>query len=115
MYRLSTIALLFVFALAAQQGEDPPFELPAGVTVERDLVYARYGDREMKLDLYRPASGAGPFPAIVFIHGGGWSAGNKNAFRRQAAYLATKGVVGASIGTRCKRPQKPSSPDRQPA
>jgi len=100
MYRLSTIALLFVFALAAQQGEDPPFELPAGVTVERDLVYARYGDREMKLDLYRPASGAGPFPAIVFIHGGGWSAGNKNAFRRQAAYQATKGFAGACIAYR---------------
>ncbi len=99
MIRSWPLFFLCAGALAAQQQQqqDPPFQLPPGVTVERDLVYARYGARELKLDLYRPASGEGPFPAILFIHGGGWLGGNKNAFRRQAAYLASKGFVGACI------------------
>lgn len=62
-----------------------------------DLVYARYGARDLRLDLYLPGTGAGPFPAVVYIHGGGWSAGNKSAFQRQAAYMAGKGFVGACI------------------
>ena len=100
MLRHTIFLLLLAVALPAQQREEPPFELPAAVEVERDLVYARYGDRELKLDLYRPAAGNGPFAGIVFIHGGGWSAGNKNAFRRQAATLAAKGFVGACISYR---------------
>jgi len=102
---LAMISMLLGAALAAAQqpparpkgSEEPAFQLPAGVEVERDLVYARYGARELKLDLYRPASGEGPFPGIVFIHGGGWRGGNRSAFRRQAAHLAAKGFVGAAI------------------
>jgi acetyl esterase/lipase len=77
--------------------ENPPFHLPSGVTVEPHLVYARYGDRELHLDLYHPAKGSGPFPGIVFIHGGGWIGGTHLHFRRQAAYLASKGFVASTI------------------
>ena len=35
--------------LLAQQPEDPPFALPDGVNLQRDIVYARYGSRELKL------------------------------------------------------------------
>ena len=100
---LSCIVLVAGAAVAlCQQSppEDPPFKLPVGVSVEADLVYARYGSRELKLDLYHPSTGAGPFPGIVFIHGGGWSAGAKNAFRRQAAHLATQGFVSVTIDYR---------------
>jgi acetyl esterase/lipase len=34
---------------------------------------------------------------VVYIHGGGWSGGDKSAFSRQAAYMATKGFAGACI------------------
>ena len=37
-----------------------------------DLVFAKHGDIEMKLDLYVPENGDGPFPIVVWIHGGGW-------------------------------------------
>jgi acetyl esterase/lipase len=96
------LAIVGTAVLLAQQkrAEVPPFKLPAGVTIDHDLVYARYGSRELKLDLYRPESGAGPFPGIVFIHGGGWRAGTRTQFRRQAAYLATKGFVSVSIDYR---------------
>jgi acetyl esterase/lipase len=47
-------------------------------------------------DLYTPA-GPGPFPAIVYIHGGSWRSGNKSDFRKLAADLAQKGYLGFSI------------------
>jgi acetyl esterase/lipase len=82
-----------------QQGfrETPPFHLPSSAKIERHLVYARYGRRELHLDLYHPAKGNGPFPGVVFIHGGGWIGGPLIQFRRQAAYLASKGFVAATI------------------
>ncbi|MBK5294123.1 MAG: alpha/beta hydrolase [Acidobacteriia bacterium] len=94
--------LPFLFAaMAAAQGQDPPFRLPEGVEKISDLVYAAYGGRQMHLDLYIPKTGPktgnGPFPVVIYIHGGAWKNGNKNAFARQAAHMATKGVVGACI------------------
>lgn len=46
-----------------------------------DIAYAQDGMDEHKLDLYRPgqdtSKGAGPFPTVVFVHGGGWAGGDK--------------------------------------
>jgi acetyl esterase/lipase len=98
MRNLPFLLLLAAFALPAQnRGENPPFHLPDGVEMKADLVYAKVGSRELHLDLFLPKNGSGPFPAVIYIHGGGWSAGSKNAFRRQAAYMATKGFAGACI------------------
>lgn len=84
-------------AAPALAQQNPPFVLPDTVSLQRDLVYARYGAREMHLDLFLPKQGAGPFPAVVYIHGGGWVNGNKTAFQRQAAHMATKGYAGACM------------------
>ena len=89
-------ALLPFTALFAQQ-EQPPFRLPEGVLAEQNLVYSSPGGRDLHLDLFLPKEGRGLFPAVVYIHGGGWKGGNRNAFRRQAAHMATKGFAGACI------------------
>ncbi len=39
----------------------------------------------------------GPFPVIVYLHGGGWTSGNVSQFARQATHMAAKGFVGATI------------------
>jgi acetyl esterase/lipase len=80
-----------------QQGPQPPFVLPERVEIKKDIEYARAGERALLLDLFLPKEGAGPFPAVVYVHGGGWSGGNKSAFHRQAAHMATKGFAGACI------------------
>ncbi|MCH7727689.1 MAG: hypothetical protein IH991_14585 [Planctomycetes bacterium] len=54
----------------------------AEVAVEQDITYGKAGDTELKLDLARP-EGDGPFPAIVFIHGGGWYQGSRQGYRGQ--------------------------------
>ena len=81
----------------------PPLVVPDSVTVEKDITYARYGTREMKLDLYRPSHGAGLFPGVVFIHGGAWTMGGKADFSHQAVYLAGKGYVCVSIEYRLSK------------
>ena len=91
------VLLLALAAAAAAQNQNPAFSLPEGVELKRDVVYAKGGGRDLHLDLFLPKAGAGPFPAVVYIHGGGWVNGSKAAFQRQAAYMATHGFAGACI------------------
>ena len=44
---------------------------------------------EHKLDLYLPEEGEGPFPLIIYVHGGGWSFGTKRACALDAVFDAT--------------------------
>src|SRR5213075_2196302 len=37
----------------------------------------------LKLDAYVP-EGAGPFPAVILVHGGGWTAGDKSGGPKKA-------------------------------
>jgi acetyl esterase/lipase len=41
-----------------------------------DLAYANLSEAQ-KLDLYVPASGSGPFPVVIMVHGGGFMFGDK--------------------------------------
>ncbi len=82
--KLAPGMLLILAAMApAQPPGQPkakgPAWLPAGATVQRDLVYATVGGRKLHLDLYRPAKAAGPLPVVVWVHGGAWQGGNKNS------------------------------------
>ncbi len=46
--------------------------------IEKDITYAKVGDRALKLDLYRSGDPHDK-PFIVWIHGGAWRAGNKSS------------------------------------
>lgn len=46
--------------------------------IHRKFLNCPYGsDHKQTLDIYLPNTGDGPFPAVLFMHGGGWSGGNK--------------------------------------
>jgi len=68
--------------------------------IELDIIYAKVGDRELKLDLARPSEGSGPFPCVVCLHGGGWRFGNKRDIRSWLHFLAREGYAAASVGYR---------------
>ncbi len=61
------------------------------------VVYATYGTRQMQADLFLLPSGGSAHPAVVYVHGGGWSGGNRKQFHPQAADMAAKGFVGLAI------------------
>ncbi|MBS1808166.1 MAG: hypothetical protein JST84_08245, partial [Acidobacteria bacterium] len=42
--------------------------------VKTDIEFAQAGGESLKLDAFVP-EGKGPFPAVIFVHGGGWSGG----------------------------------------
>ena len=72
-------------------------DLPVTVEAHPNLVYASYGKRELTLDLYKPAIGKGPFPAVIFIHGGGWYKGDPSSYTAMAQQLAARGYVTLNI------------------
>jgi len=64
-----------------------------------DLDYASPNGQPLGATLYRPA-GSGPFPAVVEIHGGAWTGGDRFNNKVIAEYLAERGVVVFSIDFR---------------
>ncbi len=61
------------------------------VSDTRDVRYAP-GERHT-LDVYRPRSTGGGLPLVVFIYGGGWTAGDKSMYGFVARPLARRGMV----------------------
>ena len=71
------------------------------VVDERDVVYGAAGGQPLLLDVFRPSAPATTArPAVVFIHGGGWAAGDKKEFGGGARALAQQGFVAVSINYR---------------
>jgi acetyl esterase/lipase len=69
--------------------------------VAADVAYATMSDAQ-RLDLYAPATGAGPRPLVVIIHGGGWTVGDKRGELPSAAIpgFLDLGYAVASINYR---------------
>jgi acetyl esterase/lipase len=91
--RLAALLLLAGPLFAAPGQEDD-------ILFEKDVVYGKGADEELKLNLGRPKQQAGPTPCVVVIHGGGWAAGNKNQHDGQVRDLAKRGYVAATVGYR---------------
>ncbi|MEO5961347.1 MAG: hypothetical protein ABIZ49_13710, partial [Opitutaceae bacterium] len=54
--------------------------------VQTDIEYGNAAGESLKLDAYVP-EGTGPFPAVILVHGGGWTGGDKSGGPRKG-YMA---------------------------
>ncbi len=74
--------------------------LCAAALDQKDVEYARPGGKPVLLDLHVP-DGAGPFPAAILVHGGGFDEGSKSTnVRPLFDVLANAGFAWFSIDYR---------------
>ena len=64
-----------------------------------DIVYQNPDNAPLRARLYRP-SGRGPFPAVLEVHGGAWTSGDRFNNVSIAESLAADGIVVLSIDFR---------------
>lgn len=67
--------------------------------VTRDVFYTDAKDKLQSLDVHAPAQGE-KHPVIVWIHGGGWKAGDKGSLQKKPKALVEKGFVLVSLNYR---------------
>ncbi|MGN6136863.1 MAG: alpha/beta fold hydrolase [Aureliella sp.] len=77
-----------------------PRAILKGLDAKLDVTYARYGDRTLAMDLYRPKAAWGKLPAVVCVHGGGWAKGTRANHAKVAQALAARGYLTATISYR---------------
>jgi acetyl esterase/lipase len=98
MKRFLSVVWMAGAGLAAIAAEGPVSS--DKVTVQTDVAYLESGRGET-LDLYLPAKRAAGLksPAMVIIHGGGWTGGSKSAQReiKFGHFLAESGYVCVSV------------------
>src|SRR6185503_12167148 len=71
----------------------------------QELEYQRIDGKPQLARLYRP-KGEGPFPAVVGVHGGAWTSGDRNNNQAIDQALAAAGVVVLALDLRLA-PQAP--------
>jgi acetyl esterase/lipase len=69
---------------------------PSEPVIQKDIVFGKGGDVELKLDLATP-EGDGPFPAVVCIHGGAWQVGHRAGHHPTIKLLAQNGYVAVTV------------------
>jgi len=113
---VGVLALLMGVPTAPGQDIEAPAKAqpaPDGVLIERNIAYLP-GDRAEKADLYLPAKRVKDVrsPAVLIIHGGGWTKGDKGAGREFniGSTLALNGYVCLSINYALATKDKPTWP-----
>jgi acetyl esterase/lipase len=103
MKRILMATLLWVFAIGGARGQ-------SGEQTRTNVEYAVHDGVSLLGDLYLP-SGGGSHPAMVFIHGGGFSRGSKAGYGNTwGPYLAARGYVVFSIDYRLSKPTQTTWP-----
>ena len=77
--------------------------VPKSLRRKTNIAYRKGGSKNWKLDIVWPkAKPESPLPAIVFVHGGGWTTGDKGdkLWRNMPIAYAQKGYVCISVNYR---------------
>src|SRR5258708_34176627 len=98
--RLLVLFVFGAFAVGSGSAFAQDLKIPDGVIFEKGIEYSNPDDQHLQVNIARPKTGAGPFPAIVCIHGGGFRAGHRDGYNGLCLKLAERGYVAATISYR---------------
>jgi len=90
-------AFVLTLASAALARAQAAPKVPDSVVFEAGIEYANPDGQHLQLNMARPKSGDGPFPAIVCIHGGGFRAGKRESYDGLVVRLAERGYVAVTV------------------
>ncbi|OGN92650.1 MAG: hypothetical protein A2Z75_08305 [Chloroflexi bacterium RBG_13_50_10] len=70
--------------------------------IERDVTYGVADGVALKMDIYYPKAAEGTMPAVLYVHGGGWTKGDKRigAGASEIPELVSRGYLVAAINYR---------------
>ncbi|WP_158613023.1 alpha/beta hydrolase [Nocardiopsis sp. Huas11] len=85
---------------SAEPGPATASTPPSRITVDTDLVYARRDTGDLLLDLYRPPATERPVPVVLWVHGGGWYAGDRTQAPNLERRVRATGYAFASVDYR---------------
>ena len=91
------LALIVLASLAAFTSLSAEIAVPDDVIFEQGVEFSNAANQHLQLDIARPKTGDGPFPAIVCIHGGGFRAGTRDGYDGMCIKLAQHGYVAMTI------------------
>lgn len=77
-----------------------PMAVPESVIETKDIEYGNVDGRKLQLDLYQPRECSGPRPGVIFIHGGGWSSGQRSDYKYYCTRFPQMGYVAATVSYR---------------
>ncbi len=65
----------------------------------KDIEYLRHGDKPLLARVFMPR-GAGPFPALVEVHGGAWCMSDRKTEHLRHEFMASHGIVSIALDFR---------------
>lgn len=92
--------LKIAYALGTLKLIEAEPDIPDKLAAYENIVYKETPEKVLKLDIYHRGDIDEPTPMLMFIHGGSWTKGNKDDYRRYLVDYAEKGYVTATVAYR---------------
>jgi len=78
-----------------------PFDSTKLSTTDSDVTYCTIDETKLLMDIHWPETGNAPFASVVYVHGGGWSSGDKaDNLNQYLDELLPRGIVVFAINYR---------------
>ena len=98
------VSLLYVFTAGACKSDEYHGLVPKAKlgTVDYDITYAAIDGTALLMDIHYPKTAEGAVPTVIYVHGGGWTSGDKEsgAGTQFIPELVSRGYLVACINYR---------------
>jgi acetyl esterase len=73
---------------------------------DAEETYSSFEGEPLRLSVFRPRPGSGPAPVLLFVHGGGWVAGDRYAHATDLRWFADRGWLVVSVDYALSSPER---------